>query len=76
MRNTGKQLHSTCVGCIQRGGQGWSGYEISHVLFSKGGVVTWQFCYYMLCLGNMVRSTVSPYVCRNYMYMYIQPLLT
>ena len=27
MRNIGKQLHSTCVGCIQWGGQGWSGYE-------------------------------------------------
>ena len=40
MRNIGKQLHSTCVGCIQWGGQGWSGYEISHVLCSKGGVGT------------------------------------
>jgi len=30
MRNIGKQLHSTCVGCIQWRGQGWSGYEILH----------------------------------------------
>ena len=28
------------------------------------------FCYYMLCLGNMVRSMVSSYVCRDYMYIY------
>jgi len=31
MRNIGKQLHSTCVGCIQWRGQGWSGYKMSHV---------------------------------------------
>ena len=38
MRNIGKQLHSTCVGSIQWGGQGCSGYEISHVLCRMGGV--------------------------------------
>jgi len=40
MIKIGKQLrvHSTCVGCIQWGGQGWSGNEISHVLCRKGGV--------------------------------------
>jgi len=35
-----KQLHLTCVGCIQRGGKRWSGYEISHVLYRMGGVGT------------------------------------
>ena len=35
-----KQLHSTCVGCIQWGGKRWSGYEISHVLCRMGGVGT------------------------------------
>jgi len=36
------------------------------------GWVVWVhgFCYYMLCLGNVVSSTVSSYVCRNYMYIY------
>ena len=34
-----------------------------------GGVGTWGFCYYMLCLGNMVRSAVSCYVCRNYLFI-------
>ena len=48
MRNIGKQLHSTCVGCIQCGGQGWSGYEISHVLCRKGAVVTWVLLYFIL----------------------------
>jgi len=48
MRNIGKQLHSTCVGCIQGGGQGWSGYEISHVLCRKGGVSTWVLLYFIL----------------------------
>jgi hypothetical protein len=28
------------------------------------------FWYCMLCLGNVVRSTVSSYVCRNYMYIH------
>jgi len=41
MTNIGKQLYSICVGCIQWGGQWWSGYEISHVLCRKGGVGTW-----------------------------------
>jgi len=27
-----KQLHLTCVGCIQWGGKMWSGYEISHAV--------------------------------------------
>ena len=44
MRNICKQLHSTCVGCIQWGGQGWGGYEMSHVLCWKDGVVH-GFCY-------------------------------
>jgi len=48
MRNIGKQLHSTCVGCIQGGGQGWSGYDISHVLCRKGGVGTWVLLYFIL----------------------------
>ena len=48
MRNIGKQLHSTCVGCIQWGVQGWSGYEISHVLCRKGGVGTWVLLYFFL----------------------------
>ena len=36
------------------------------------GWVVWVhgFCYYMLCLGNMVRSAISSYVCRDYMYIY------
>jgi len=33
-----KQLHLTCVGCIQWVGKRWSGYEISHVLCRMGGV--------------------------------------
>ena len=32
MRNIAKQLHSTCVGCIQWGGKMWSGNEIWHVV--------------------------------------------
>ena len=46
--NIAKQLHLTCVGCIERGGQGWSGYEISHVLCRKGGVGTWVLLYFIL----------------------------
>ena len=42
-----KQLHSACVVCIQWGGQGWSGYEISHVLCRMGGVGTREFCYFL-----------------------------
>jgi len=41
-----KQLHSTCVGCIQWGGKRWSGYEISHVLCRMGGVGTWVLLLY------------------------------
>jgi len=48
MRNIGKQLHSTCVGSIQRGGQGWRRYEIWHVLCRKGGVGTWVLLYFIL----------------------------
>jgi len=48
MRNIGEQLHLTCVGCIQWGGQGWSGYEISHVLCRKGGVGTRVLLYFIL----------------------------
>jgi len=47
MRNIGKQLHSTCAGCIQWGGQGWSGYEISHVLCRMGGIGTWVLLYFI-----------------------------
>jgi len=43
-----KQLHSICVGCIQWGGQGWSGYEILPVLCRKGGVGTWVLLYFIL----------------------------
>jgi len=43
-----KQLYSTYVGCIQLGGQRWSGYDISYVLCRMGGVGTWGFCYCML----------------------------
>ena len=42
------QLHSTCVGSIQWGGQGWSGYEILHVLCRKGGVGIWVLLYFIL----------------------------
>jgi len=35
-----KQLHLTCVGCIQLGGKMWNGYEIAHVLCTMGGVGT------------------------------------
>ena len=35
-----KQLHLTCVGCIQWGGKMWSGNEIWHVLCRMGGVGT------------------------------------
>ena len=48
MRNIGKQLHLTCVGCIQWGGQELSEYEISHVLCRKGGVGTWVLLYFIL----------------------------
>ena len=48
MRNIGNQLHSTCVGCIQWGGQRWSGYEISHVLYREGGLDTWVLVYFIL----------------------------
>ena len=50
MRSIGEQLHSTCVGCIQWGGQGWSGYEIWHVLCRKGGVGTWVLLYFIINL--------------------------
>jgi len=43
-----KQLHLTCVGCIQWGGQGWSGYEISHVLCRMGGVGAWLLLFSIL----------------------------
>ena len=43
-----KQLHSTCVGCIQWRGKRWSGYEISHVLCKMGGVVTWVLLFSIL----------------------------
>jgi len=43
-----KQLHSTCVGCIQWGGKRWSGYEISHVLCRMGGVGTWVLLFSIL----------------------------
>jgi len=43
-----KQLHSTCVGCIQWGGPGWSGYEIWHVLCTMGGVDIWVLLYFIL----------------------------
>ena len=48
MRNIGKQLHSTCVGCIQWEGQGWTGYQISHVLCRKDGVGVWVLLYFIL----------------------------
>jgi len=48
MRNIGKQLHSTCVGCIQWGRQGWRVYEILHVLCRNGGVGTWVLLYFIL----------------------------
>ena len=35
-----KQLHLTCVGCIQLGGKMWSGNEFSHVLCRMSGVGT------------------------------------
>jgi len=41
-----KQLHSTCVVCIQWGGKRWSGYEISHVLRRMGGVGTWVLLFF------------------------------
>jgi len=43
-----KQLYSTCVCCIQWGGQGWSGYDISHVLCRKDGVGTWVLLLYAI----------------------------
>jgi len=43
-----KQLYLTCVGCIQWGGQEWSGYEIWHVLCRKGGVGTWVLLYFIV----------------------------
>ena len=36
-----KQLHLTCVGCIQWGGKMWSGNEISHVLCRLRGVASY-----------------------------------
>jgi len=62
-----KQLYSTYVGCIQWGGEMGTRSRMCCV-----GWAVWVdgvFCYYMLCLGNMVRSTVSSYVCRYYMYI-------
>jgi len=41
-----KQLYLTCVGCIQRGGKGWSGYEIFHVLCRMCVVGTWVLLLY------------------------------
>jgi len=43
-----KQLHLTCLGCIQWGGKMWSGYEISHVLCKMGGVGTWVLLFSIL----------------------------
>jgi len=43
-----KQLHLTCVGCIQWGGKRWSGYEISHVLCRLGEVGTWVLLFSIL----------------------------
>jgi len=43
-----KQLHSTCMGCIQWGGKGWSEYEIWYVLCRMGGVGTWVLLLYAI----------------------------
>jgi len=48
MKELSKQLHSTCVGCIQWGGKRWSGYETSHVLCRMGGVGTWILIFSIL----------------------------
>ena len=39
-----KQLHSTCLYCIQWGGKRCGGYEIWHVLCRVGGVGSGTFC--------------------------------
>ena len=40
------------------------------MLCRMGGVGIWGLCCCVLCLGNNVRSTVSSYVCRDYMHIY------
>jgi len=39
------------------------------VLCRMGGVGTWVLLFLLFCV-NIVGSTVSCYVCRDYMYMY------
>ena len=43
-----KQLHLTCVGCIQWGGKGWSRNEFWHVLCRMGGFDTWVLLFFIL----------------------------
>jgi len=60
MRNIGKQLYSTYVGCIQRWGKGWSGYEISRELCRMGGVGT-RSTPDRLTVYNPLKSSVAAY---------------
>ena len=46
------------MSCIQWGGKGWRGYEISHVLYRMDGVGTWVQLYFIL---YMVLSYVSSF---------------
>jgi len=42
-----KQLHLTCVGCIQWRGKMWSGYKVLHVCRMRG-VGTWVLLFSIL----------------------------
>jgi len=63
MGNIGKQLHSTCVGCIQRGVQGWSGYEISHVLCRRSRTHSTPD---LPSVYNPHKSSVAAYQCFSF----------
>jgi len=45
-------------------------YEIWHVLCRVGGVGTWGSAIICYVSVNIVRSTVSSYVCRDNMYIH------
>jgi len=67
MKKLSKQLHLTCVGCIQWGGKMWSGYEILHVLCRKDGVGTWVLLLYAMTrltfwLRNYFLNFSTPYI--------------
>ena len=47
------------MGCIQWGGRGWGGHEISYVSWRLKGVGTWSFCYSAIIFGINCIKIVS-----------------